>query len=64
MNDEIVRCWRCGRILKDPKSRADGIGEDCRIEYESEAVAAREDEPQALALSLWTAPLPWVTISV
>jgi hypothetical protein len=26
---EIGRCWRCGRTLTDPDSRAQGIGPDC-----------------------------------
>lgn len=37
---EFERCQRCDRVLKDPKTRAEGMGKVCKKKAAAEAAAA------------------------
>lgn len=40
----VVRCRRCGRVLRDPESRMLQLGKECRGPQESVRVVAGEQE--------------------
>lgn len=48
--DPIVRCKRCGRILKDPESQKKELGPECELQWEGSEDEAMEIELKKIRL--------------